>query len=178
MKLNLEVELDWIDEEMNIDETIKQNIIGSITDKIKDNVQKQIDKQLNDILSKTVIAKISEMTENIFTNFINQSVTITDGYGSKIKCYNNITEIIKEKFDKFLTERVDRDGRPSTYDNKWSRMEYIVDKQLKDFADRFTTDAVEKVSKEIKHHVDQGLTTKLGAELMKVLKINDMLKLT
>lgn len=34
-----------------------------------------------------------------------------------------------------------------------------------------------KLNVEIKNHVKDGLTTKLGSELMNVLKVNEMLKI-
>ena len=78
-----------------------------------------------------------------------------------------------------MEQTVDEKG--ATYDgnygNKHKRIYFIIDKQLKDFANKFTDDAVKTVSAEIKEHVKNGLTNKLGAELMKVLKVNDMLKL-
>lgn len=39
MKLNLEVELDFINDEMSVNETIKQNIIDAVVGKIQGNVE-------------------------------------------------------------------------------------------------------------------------------------------
>ncbi len=179
MKLNLEVELDFIDDEMNLDETIKQNIIDAVTSKIQSAVEKQVSEQINKIIDSTTVGKINEMTENLFNDFMNREVTINDGYGERVKCYPNVNAIIKERFDNFMNQKVDSKGIISTssYDTKFNRLEFIIDKQLKDFADKFTTDAVKAVSEEIKIQVKDGLTTKLGGELMKVLKVNEMLQI-
>ena len=45
MKLNLEVELDWIDEEMNIDDTVKQNVINAVVNKVQTKIE-QLEKQI------------------------------------------------------------------------------------------------------------------------------------
>jgi len=179
MKLNLDIELDWIDEEMNLDETVKQNVINAVVDKIQKNVEKQIEEKVNKTIDMTVIGKINEMTENLFNDFMNREVCINDGYGSKIKVYPDVTAVIKERFDNFMTQRVDNEGRAteSTYGTTYQRLVYIVDKQLKGMADKFTTDAVKQVSEEIKTHVTNGLTNKLGAELMKILKVDQILQL-
>jgi len=179
MKLNLEVELDWIDDEMNIDDTIKQNVINSVVGKIQKNVEDKVEKEIENIIGKTIISKINKRTDGLFNEFLTREVTLSDSYGSKIKCYPNVEAIIKERFDQFMIEQVDKNGKTSTssYDSKTPRVVYIIDEQLKKFSDKFTTDAVKQVSEEIKKHVAEGLTQKLGTELMKVLKVNEMLEL-
>lgn len=179
MKLQLEIQLDWIDEDMTLDETVKQNVIDAIVEKIQKKVESDVSKKVNDIIDKTIVDKINVMTENLFNDFMNKEIQITDGYGSTIKHYPNVTALIKERFDNFMTQTVDEQGKTyeGSYGTKYKRLSFIIDKQLQEFANKFTTDAVKKVSDEIKVHVQHGLTTKLGAELMKVLKVNEMLAL-
>jgi hypothetical protein len=179
MKLNLEIQLDWIDEEMNLDETVKQNVIDAIVNKIQKNVEAEVTTKVNDIIDKTIVGKINTMTESLFNDFMNKEIQITDNYGSTIKHYPNVTAVIKERFDNFMNQTVDEKGNTydGSYGTKYKRLTFIIDKQLQEFANKFTTEAVTKVSNEIKVHVQQGLTTKLGSELMKVLKVNEMLAL-
>jgi hypothetical protein len=108
-----------------------------------------------------------------------KELTITDHYGDVIKCYKSVTDVIKERFDNFMRQTVDEKGNTydGSYGKKYQRLTFIIDEQLKKFADKFTTDAVKTVSDEIKVHVKEGLTAKLGAELMKVLRVNEMLQL-
>ena len=179
MKFNLEIQLDWIDEDSNLDETIKQNIIDEVVKKIQVNTESKIKDSIDKIIDITIVSKINEMTENLFNEFCNRQVIINDNYGTKIKVYESVTDLIKERFDNFMIQAVDKEGKTSnsSYENKFQRINFIVDKQLKVFADKFTTDAVKSVSEEIKVHVQEGLKTKLGAELMSVLKVNEMLSL-
>lgn len=180
MKLSLDIELDWVDEESNLDETVKQNVIDAVVNKIQKNVETKVEGKINEIIDKTIISKINTLTENIFNDFMNKQITLSDNYGSAIKVYNNVYEIIKERFDNFMEQTVDEKGQTYTgsYGTKYKRITFIIDNQLQAFAAKFTTDAVKQVSEEIKQHVKDGLTNKLGAELMKVLKVNDMLQLT
>lgn len=179
MKLNLEVELDWIDEEMNIDDTVKQNVINSVVSKIQSKIEKQVESKINSIIDKTIVDKINKMTEALFNEFVKKEITMTDQYGDVIKSFKSIKEVIKDRFDNFMLQTVDDKGQTydGSYGKKHTRLTFIIDKQLKDFADKFTTDAVKTVSDEIKVQVKDGLTNKLGAELMKVLKVNEMLQL-
>ena len=179
MKLNLEIELDWIDEEMNLDETVKQHVIEAVVNRVQEGIEKKVENKINQTIDTAVLAKINEKTETLFNEFMDREICISDKYGDKIKVYPNMSALIKERFDNFMEQTVDEKG--ATYDgnygNKHKRIYFIIDKQLKDFANKFTDDAVKTVSAEIKEHVKNGLTNKLGAELMKVLKVNDMLKL-
>lgn len=178
MKLNLEVELDWIDEEMNIDDTVKQNVIDSIVNKIKAKIELSVEDKISKMIDKIVVSKINKMTEKVFNDFMKREVTISDSYGSKIKVYPTVEALIKERFDNFMTQMVDERGNTAdTYGAKYKRINYIIDEQLKSFANKFTTEAVKTVSEEIKQHVKDGLTNKLGTELMKILKVNEMLQL-
>ncbi len=179
MKLNLEVELDWIDEEMNIDDTVKQNVIDAVVNKVQSNIESQVEENINNIIDKTVVTKINKMTEKLFNDFMKREITVTDHYGDIIKSYKSTNDVIKERFDNFMMQTVDEKGQAydGSYGKKYQRLTFIIDKQLQDFANKFTTEAVKTVSEEIKQHVKDGLTTKLGSELMKVLRVNEMLQL-
>lgn len=178
--MNLEIELDWIDEESNLDETVKQQVIDSVVRKIQSGVESKVEKKINETIDATIVSKINEMTESVFNDFINKEVCLSDRYGDKIKCYPSLKDLLKERFDNFMTQQVDKNGKTtdSRYDSTFGRLEFIIDKQLKDFANQFTTDAVKKVSAEIQTHVKDGLTQKLGSELMKVLKVEKMLQIS
>lgn len=119
MKLNLEVELDFINDEMSVNETIKQNIIDAVVGKIQGNVEKKVEGKINDIIDKTIINKINKMTEKLFNDFMNKKISLTDGYGSVIKCYETVTDVIKERFDNFMTETVDEKG--NTYSGSYGQ---------------------------------------------------------
>lgn len=180
MKLNLEIEIDWIDEEKGVDELVEQKIIDAVTNKVQKLISDKIETKVNAIVDELVVDNINKKTDELFKGFINRPVSLTDNYGSTIKVYETVEALIKERFDTFLTQPVDENGKATErdrYGKNFQRLEFIIDKQLKDFANTFTTDAVKKVSEEIKNHVKEGLTTKLGAELMKVLKVNEMLEI-
>jgi hypothetical protein len=179
MELNLKINIDWIDEESNLDETVKQHVIDGVVEKIQEKIESEVSTKVNAIIDTTIVSKINTMTEDLFNDFMNREIQITDAYGSTIKHYPNVTTLIKERFDNFMTQTVDEKGNTyeGHYGTKYKRLTFIIDKQLQEFANKFTTDAVKKVSDEIKVHVQQGLTTKLGSELMKVLKVEEMLAL-
>lgn len=179
MKLNLEIDLDWIDEEKGLDQTIKEEIISSVVSKIQAGIEKKLEDKINQLIDSTIIDRINKKTDELFAEFVSRQITLTDNYGSKIEVYESLEALMKKRFDNFMTERVDEKGNSSSsnYGKHFSRIDFIIKHQLETFAKEFTTNAVKRVSEEIKEHVKDGLTQKLGAELMTVLKVNDMLKI-
>ena len=179
MKFNVDIELDWIEEDTSISAEIKNQIIFSIQEKVGKKIEEQAEEKVNAMIDNEVVNKVNSLTEKLFNDFLDREINISDNYGSTIKSYPKLEDLIKEKFDNFMIQSVDKDGKSydGSYGKKYSRINFIVEEQLKTFANEFTTEAVKKVSEEIKEHVKEGLTTKLGAELMNVLKVNDMLKI-
>jgi hypothetical protein len=179
MNLKIDIEIDWIGEDNTLDEVVKAEIVAGVTDKVYDMVNKEIRETLTQKLDDQVIKKVDENTQQMFDEFCNREIALNDQYGHTIKVWPNLIELMKARFDNFLEERVDRkSGKPtnSGYNGTTTRIRFMIDNQLTSFADKFTTDTVKKVSEEIKKHVSDGLTNKLGGELMKVLKVDKMLK--
>jgi homospermidine synthase len=147
--------------------------------KVGNQVKERVEAKVNSNIDNLVAKKVNQLTDKMFKDFTRRKITLTDGYGDKLKVYNSIRDYMKYKFDNFLIEKVDDQGRTSTstYGTNHKRLDFIVKKQLEEFAEDFTTKAVKQVSSEIKTHVSEGLTKKLGSELMHVLKVDKMLEL-
>jgi len=177
MKLNLEVEIDWIDEEQGIDEVVKQSIIDSVVNQIGNKVNDRVQKEVDKIINEQITSKISDRIGEMFDAFASEPVKVRDEYGDVKAQYDSVREMLKARFDKFLTEMVDDSGKPSTYGNKMTRTEYLFKYQINKFADDFTKTTVKQVSEEVKKTVQEGLTQRLGAELMTVLKVNELIGL-
>jgi hypothetical protein len=179
MKFNLEIDIDWIDEDSNLNDQVKEEIINTIIARVNNSIEKTIKPKIEEKIDGMIVEKIDSLISGIFSDFMDKEVNITDSYGDVITSHENVYAVIKSRFDKFMIQTVDDRGETSNgrYGGNQTRLHYIIDKQLKDFADDFTTNAVKQVSAEIKEHVKEGLTNKLGSELMNVLKVNDMLKI-
>ena len=95
MKLNLEIELDWIDEEMNLDETVKQHVIEAVVNRVQEGIEKKVENKINQTIDTAVLAKINEKTETLFNEFMDREICISDKYGDKIKVYPNMSALIK-----------------------------------------------------------------------------------
>jgi hypothetical protein len=145
-------------------------------------VQEKAEVQINNLIDNKVIEVIEGKTLEAFNQFMEREITITNEYGNTVKQYPNVNNLIEEKWDKFITLTVDSStGKPvgrNDYVNgqRMKRIEYMIDHQLKQMSDKFTTETVKRVSEEIKKYVESGLTNKLGSELMSLLKVDKMLQ--
>lgn len=179
MELNVTIDIDWIDENNSIDEIVKSEIIRGIMNQIGNKLKEDVTKKVESKIDNLIVKKVNSLTDKMFKDFTKRTITLSDGYGDKLKVYNSLRDLMKEKFDKFMIQTVDEKGNAydGNYGKKYKRVEFIIDQQLKEFANKFTTDTVKKVSEEIKLHVSDGLKNKLGAELMTVLKVDKMLQI-
>lgn len=179
MKFKIEVELDWIDEESNLDDNVKDLVVSklvkSVQEKMNDSVVKQVDAALKPHLDK-IETKVNDLVQGTYDEMIDKDVQVTDQYGDVIKSIN-VKKIVKDKWERFLTEQVDEYGKASNYSSKGTRINHIVDKQIKQMSEEFTKKAVQTVKDNIKNYVKDGITEKLGKELMHVLKVDKMLEL-
>lgn len=183
MKFNLEIEIDWIDEESNLDETVKSEIIAGITRKIGSNITAGIEAKVNKAIDDNIVKKVDTLVEGVFNGFMNKPITITDRYGDEIAVYDNLSSLLKYRFDSFLTKRVDKYGKEtnSTYDS-FSRIDFIVNNNLKNFSEKFTKESaanvkaeIERVHAEIKGNIETGIKEHLGDKIMNLLEVPKML---
>jgi len=117
MKINVSVELDWIEEDGSIDEEVKSELINGIKRAISQQclakVEKEASTQINAAIEKA-IAKATESIEQKAIDFaddwLENEVEITDKWGD-VKKRATIKDVIKSAFDKTLEKNVDKEGR-------------------------------------------------------------------
>ena len=179
MKLNLEIEIDWIGEDETLDGIVKQEIISGVMDKVSSKIIKDIEEKVKSKIDEIVISKVDELTTNMFNEFVDRSITVTDGYGDKLEVYDNLSALLKKRFDDFIVQKVDEKGNisNSSFGKKHRRIDFIIDKQLREFANTFTKESVDKVQKEIEVFVKQNLKDYIGDKMMDVLEIEKVLKI-
>lgn len=108
MKFKIEVELNEIDEDYTIDETVIKEIVNKVVQKVSTNIQPEVIKKA---ANKFNFA-IDSFIDDTLTNFLDRKIRITDNYGSVKDEYENVEEMLKEKFDNFMTQRVNSNGEP------------------------------------------------------------------
>lgn len=177
MKLNIEVELDWLDEESNIDDIIKAEVIRDITKQVSENAIKKFEEQALEKINKVyekVETKIDELVTKEFNSFMNKPIKITDQWGDVKKEYNNVSEMIKLRFDNWLLEKVDKYGKPSSYGD-FNRMNYFIDGQLQAFSKKFTEETVKEMRSRLESTLTNDMKELLGGQMMDVIGVKKLL---
>ncbi|KGE18456.1 hypothetical protein [Paenibacillus wynnii] len=144
MKLNVTVDIDWIDEEESLDQKIQEKIVDSIGPKIS---HKAVGSLESDAL-KQLSTKVDALVEKTYTEFLQRGVTITDQWGDVKKKDVTIYDLIKEKCDTWLLKKVDNEGRESSYGNNWTRMDWLINKQLDQQTKRMSDDIVKRSARQ------------------------------
>jgi len=171
MKIKIEVDVEYLSDEGSIDDQVKDAIAAKIVDQINEgsisSLAATAEKMIND--------RAYTLVDDVFKRIMDEPIAITDNWGKVQKEYKNTETMIKDRFDKFMLERVDNEGRASSYGDHQTRMDLIIRKQLDKTAKEFTTNAVKEVTEKIKSVLSDDLKLALGDRLINMMEIDKVL---
>ena len=174
MKFKIDVELDWVGEEGNLDDQIQAAIVNKVVTAVSAGITKEATEQAKELIGP----KVNALVEQTYNDLIASKIVLTDKWGDKKQEFESIRELIKARWDNFLNELVDKDGRE--YDGYGSgqmkRVDFFIKEQLRVFADKWTKEALESITLAIKNTVGKELKTELGERLSKVLNIDNLIQ--
>jgi triphosphoribosyl-dephospho-CoA synthetase len=170
MKFKIEVDIDYLSEDGSIDgqiqDLVAQKIVDQISEKSTNNLTRKAETLIND--------RATVLVDGVFSEIMNKEINITDNWGNVQKSYSNTAEMIKARFDKFLLENVDNEGRSSSYGGQ-TRLDLIISKQLNKIATEFTQKAVKEVTEKIRSVLSDDLKLALGDRLINMMEIDKIL---
>lgn len=192
-KFNIEVELDWVDEESGytIDEEIKEQVVKGVKDallrKATDEAVQRVDKAIADkileaegTIQNTVDKFVKTVSEEKIANIM--IPVKEDSWSSKVT-YIPLSEYVGKRFEVFLTEkRYDRDGRITSYssDRKLSAVDLItrqyLEKELGTKVENMIATAKREVEESLVKSLEQKLKENLAKETIERMNIPDVLK--
>lgn len=185
-KFNIEVELDWMDEEgYSIDEELRERIINGVEDtllrKATEEAVKAVDKKIaekvldaENTIQETVDMFISNVCAEKFEKIMIPKKA--NGWSTEVK-YISLSEYVGIRFDQFLTEKkFDADGKLANWssDRKLSAADLLTSKYLeKEFSSKIET-MIQNAKKEVEEHIVKSLEQKLKENLAKdtIAKMN------
>jgi len=170
MKFNIEVELDYIDEDGSLNEAIKESIMSSVTAIVMNKIEREVNAKLDEIVIKAAQKKASKIVNDITNDFITKEFTKIDRYGSKIETGLTVEKLLTRDFDDFWKAIVDKNGsKTDRYGETKTRIEWKIDEMIENhsriFADRLTQDTANKIKKMMKDNLSQTIGAKLVNEL-------------
>lgn len=130
MKINVDFELDWVNDEDTIDAAVSRKIISEAVSKVGEKVilamRRDVDNQMAD--------KADGFLDSILAGFMDRNIVVTDKWGNEVSRYESVNELLEEKFDAFITEVVDSNGKTSRERgcnvNGTPRFEHLIKKHI------------------------------------------------
>jgi DNA-binding protein YbaB len=179
-QFNITVNLDWLDEDGNIDEALRGEIVKKIVDSAHEKAFKSVETEalakLNEVM-KGIDASVSDRLNKIIEDFFTTPRDITDKWGDVVKKKTTVVDQPKKECESFFNTPVDADGCPTQYNAKYSnRPDYIVAKVLSSSMEYEVKNAVEKAVKKVKETVQAQINTSLGEKLGGLVGIGDLFK--
>ena len=180
-KFNIMVELDWIDEEYNLDEEIREAIVDKVVNKVQDKLIQQVDTEcsnrINDQMANIEKA-VSDKLNSIMDSFFDEPRDITDRYGDVIKKGVTIRDTLKKACDEFINQPLDQSGKPTTSD--WNvkyktRIDYIVAKSINYDMERAINNAVSSVTDNLKKKISDEVKKQMGDKLANILELDKII---
>lgn len=191
-KFNIEVELDWIEEEgYSIDEELKERVVEGIENallkKATDEVVKAVDQKIaekileaEETIQKTVDAFILNVCEEKIGKIV---IPEKKSSWSDEVTYKPLSEYVGERFESFLTEkRYDMDGKIARYSNdrKLSAVNMMtreyLEKELGVKIKKMISNAKQEVEESLIKSLEQKLKENLAKETIKNMNIPEVLK--
>lgn len=181
-KINVTVELDWMDEEYDLDHEIKQAIIANIVDGVKNKVLEQAESECAKMMNQQMadISKtVSQKLNGIMESFFDEPHDVTDKWGDVIKKNVTVRDTLKEACTVFMEQPLDESGNPvskGSYNAKYeNRVAYVVAKMMNRDMEYTIKNTVESITKNLKEKISSEIKQQMGDKLANVLDLNKML---
>lgn len=128
---NVTVNLDWLDEEENLDGRLRDEILSGIVAKVGTNITNSLESEARKLLDAKMASlenEISEKLNAMMQEFFDTPKDITDRWGDVVKRGITVREQLKESCAQYLDQKVDSSGKPASgYGSCKTRLEYILD---------------------------------------------------
>lgn len=170
-KFNIAVELDWIDENGGIDDIVKTEIISAITDKLSNEITEEIIKKAQKTISEKVLSSIDTKVNEITEQLLNKRFDVTDQWGDVKKSNTSVIELLKGRLDDFLNEKVDKDGRVTSY-NGVKRIDWVISKNIDCNLQATVNNAAAEVKKGLEKYIDTTLKAQIGEKVAKIIGLD------
>ncbi len=173
MKLNVEVEIEWIDEEGSVDEQVKREMIHQISNNIKRDALQNIKERTEKKIISTVDKAVEKQSEAVVKNFMRKKFNVYNNYGDITETDVSIIKRVKKGLEEYWHELVNSNGKKKDRYGDGGpykkRVEWYIDnkieKQSKEFASTLTTDTENKIKQSMKKNLAETIGAKLVGEL-------------
>lgn len=181
-KFNVTVNIDYLDEDGNLDDSICEQIVGAVVSNVSDRVIEKVEKKAEEAFNGQISAlekTISKKLNAIMEDFFNTPKDITDQWGDVVEKGVTIKEKLKKACDQFMSQPIDKNGNPtnSSYAIAYkTRVDYLVAKAVDHDMDFAIQKAVKEVTDNLKNKISDEIKKQMGEKLADVVGLKNMLK--
>lgn len=164
MKVNIQVELDWLDGEGSIDDEVQNQIISGVKQAISRDCMKLVEQKTQAAIDEGMSSAIGLMQEKVsifFEDWLNNEATITDRYGDAIE-KGSLKDIIKREFNNCMNEKVDASGKHTSYGAKYTRLEFVTGKKVQEVVDSYLSSYGKNIDATIKTTIEEGIKSRVS----------------
>lgn len=174
MKFNIEVELDWIDEEEGLDEAVQTKIINAVIKEAKSLVETKVDQAI----SGNIDSIVQDTCKKLVDEFTSGKFIKADKWGDVIE-ETTVKEYVKQSFDSYWSQQVTAKGDTDTYYAKRGemkpRIKWLIDNRIAEHAQEFARTLVDDTDAKIKNSMKESLQQSIGAKLVSELGFDKLL---
>lgn len=191
-KFNIEVELDWMDEEAySIDDELRQRIVAGVEsallEKATTEAVKAVDNKIAEKIleaEETIKATVDKFISNVCEEKISEiMIPKKESSWSSEVTYTPISEYVGQRFEYFMTEkRYDRNGQLTSYssDRKLSAADLVMNdylgKELGGKVEKMIANAKREVEESLIKSLEQKLKENLAKDMIEKMNIPESLK--
>jgi len=171
MKMNIEVDIDWMDEEGNVDDTVKDAVVNRIVCETKNAVSKTVVSEAQEkaalVIDKAVMAEVKK--------FLTNKVSVTNEFGDVTRSNVTVKTLIRDAFSGVMEQKVNQRGEVSR-DRfcKTTRLEWMIDSAVAKHVEHETRRLDREIADRVKAALNGRLKEVMADSVKKVLKIHDI----
>jgi len=99
MKMNIEIELDFIEEDYSLEDGFRDEIKHSIVNR----VEKEVVAQVKPMIDNSINESIKNTINGLLNNYLSNPVVVSNGY--KQESYDSVLAMIEQKFTSLYDEK-------------------------------------------------------------------------
>lgn len=176
---NVTVNLDWLDEEENLDERLRDEILSGIVAKVGANITNSLESKAKELLEKRMSSLENEIGEKLnamMQEFFDTPRDVTDQWGDVVKRNVTVREQLKKSCASYLDQKVDSSGKPySGYGASKTRLEYIIENAVNRDMEYAIKKATTQVTDGIKKRITDEVKSQIGEKLADVIGLDTMM---
>lgn len=183
-KVKIELDLDWINEDGDIEQSIKDEVISTLQTKFTMKAEEKLEKMMNEKLAEVADKISSDFLIGVMSDKIDnlQIPYKSDEWRSEVQMLS-LGEFVGIKYEKFLREKsLDREGNVPRYerDASISIHEYFTNQFLQKELVGKVAELIKTARKDAEEMViktlENNLKAQLSADIINRLNIPNMLK--